>query len=77
MLQKAARLKATIVVSRTSPSSLSIQLAQRWGITLIGYARRTSFRIYTHPERIDIAAIGSSNLTTDLSLVNDMFENTS
>ncbi len=52
MLQKAARLGAGIVISRTSPSSLSIQLADRWGITLIGYARRTRFNLYTHPERI-------------------------
>lgn len=52
MLQKAARMGASFVISRTSPSSLSIQMAERWGITLIGYARRTSLRIYTHPERI-------------------------
>jgi FdhD protein len=52
MLQKASRLGASFVISRTSPTSLSIQLAERWGITLIGYARRSHFRIYTHPERI-------------------------
>jgi FdhD protein len=52
MLQKSARLKASTVISRTSPSSLSIELAQKWGITLIGYARRNRFNIYTHPERV-------------------------
>ncbi len=52
MLQKAARLGAGILISRTSPSSLSIELAEKWGITLIGYARRTRFNLYTHPERI-------------------------
>ena len=52
MLQKASRIRAEILVSRTSPSSLSIQLADRVGITLIGYARRNSFNVYTHPERI-------------------------
>jgi FdhD protein len=55
MLQKADRLGASIVISRTSPSSLSIQMAEKWGITLIGYARRNNFRIYTHPERIILA----------------------
>jgi FdhD protein len=54
MLQKSARLGAAVVISRTSPSSLSIQMAQQWGITLIGYARRASFRVYTHPQRIVI-----------------------
>lgn len=52
MLQKAARLEATILISRTSPNSLSIALAERYGITLIGYARRHRFNLYTHPQRI-------------------------
>ena len=52
MLQKAARIGAAIVISRTSPSSLSIELAQKWGITLVGYARRDRFNVYTHPGRI-------------------------
>ncbi len=52
MLQKSARLGAGIVISRTSPSSLSIETADRMGITLIGYARRNRFNIYSHPERI-------------------------
>lgn len=53
MLQKAARLQAPILVSRTSPSSLSIEMAQRYGITLIGYARRQRFNVYTHPQRVN------------------------
>lgn len=52
MIQKSARIGASIVISRTSPSSMSIRLAERWGITLIGYARRNRFTIYAHPERI-------------------------
>lgn len=52
MLQKAARIGASIVISRTSPTSLSIELAEKWGLTLIGYARRDRFNIYTHPGRI-------------------------
>jgi FdhD protein len=52
MLQKANRMGAAVLISRTSPSSLSIELAQRFGVTLIGYARRNRFNIYSHPERI-------------------------
>ncbi len=52
MLQKTARLGASIIISRTSPSSLSIEHAQKWGITLIGYARRNRFNLYSHPQRI-------------------------
>lgn len=52
MLQKAARIGAPMVISRTSPTSLSIELANKWGITLIGYARRNRFNVYSHPSRI-------------------------
>ncbi len=52
MIQKSNRIGASVVISRTSASSLSIQLAERWGITLIGYARRDHFNIYTHSDRI-------------------------
>ena len=52
MLQKAARIGASIVISRTSPTSLSLELAEKWGLTLIGYARRDRFNLYTHPGRI-------------------------
>jgi FdhD protein len=52
MLQKSARLRAPIVISRTAPSGLAIEMAYKYGITLIGYARRNQFNLYTHPERI-------------------------
>ena len=52
MLQKAARLGAPVIISRTAPSSLSVELADKRGMTLIGYARRGQFNVYTHHERI-------------------------
>jgi FdhD protein len=52
MVHKVARMKVPIVISRTSPTSLSAQLARAWGITLIGYTRRRSFRTYAGEERI-------------------------
>ncbi len=54
MLQKAARLQAPILISRTSPSSLSIEMAERYGITLIGYARRQRFNVYTNEQRVGL-----------------------
>jgi FdhD protein len=54
MLQKAARLSAPILISRTSPSSLSIEMAERYGITLIGYARTNRFNVYTNPGRVGL-----------------------
>jgi FdhD protein len=52
MLQKAAQLNAPIVISRTSPSSLSIEMAERYGITLIGYARKQRFNVYSNIQRL-------------------------
>jgi FdhD protein len=52
MIQKAARIGASIVISRTSASSLSVDLAEKWGLTLIGYAHIGQFVVYTHSERI-------------------------
>lgn len=51
MLQKSARMGASAVISRTSPTALSVRLADEMGITVIGYARRTQFNVYTHAWR--------------------------
>ncbi len=52
MMQKAIRLGAEIVITRTSSRAMSMQMAKDNGITLIGYAKRTQFNVYTQPERI-------------------------
>ncbi|MDY6875388.1 MAG: formate dehydrogenase accessory sulfurtransferase FdhD [Chloroflexota bacterium] len=52
MVNKATRMGIPIIISQTSPTSLSIQLAQAWSITLIGYTRRRSFRVYAGAERV-------------------------
>ena len=52
MLRKAAHMGTPIVVSRTSATTLSIELAKRLGLTLIGYVRGDSFYVYSHPERL-------------------------
>jgi FdhD protein len=59
MLSKAVRMGCPIVVSRTSATSMSVELARRWNVTLIGYFRGNvknnrigQTRFYSHPERI-------------------------
>ena len=54
MLQKAARMNVPILISRTSPSSLSIEMAERYGITLIGYARKHRFNVYSNTQRVGL-----------------------
>ncbi|HQZ54178.1 MAG TPA: formate dehydrogenase accessory sulfurtransferase FdhD, partial [Thermoflexales bacterium] len=52
MLSKASRMGVPIVVSRTSPTSLSVRLAQAWNITVVGYCRGNQFRVYSGEDRI-------------------------
>jgi FdhD protein len=54
MLSKARRLGAAIVASRTSPTSISLRLAQAWNICVVGYVRQRSMRVYTHPQRLGL-----------------------
>lgn len=52
IVQKAAAARIAAVVSVSAPTSLSIDLAQALGLTLVGFARGTSFNVYAHAERI-------------------------
>ena len=52
MLRKGAHMGTPFLISRTSPTTLSIETAKRLGVTLIGYVRRNSFNVYAHPERL-------------------------
>jgi len=57
MLSKARRMGVPVVVSRTAPTSMSLELAELWKICIVGYARRGSLRIYTNPQRLQLAKI--------------------
>jgi FdhD protein len=52
MINKARRLRTPIICSRTSPTALSVGLAERWNITLVAYLRQHRMRVYSHPERL-------------------------
>ncbi|MBL7183072.1 MAG: formate dehydrogenase accessory sulfurtransferase FdhD [Anaerolineae bacterium] len=53
MLNKAAKMQAPVLVSRTSPTDLAVELAKSWGITLIGYARGGQIHVYSGEERVE------------------------
>lgn len=55
MLRKGARMGCPIIASRNSPTSMSVAMAAAWNITLVGYVRRESMRVYAHPERLGFA----------------------
>lgn len=53
MALKAARLGVPVVISHTAPTTLSLEVARRLGVTLIGYARGQRFYVYTGAERLN------------------------
>ncbi|HZK25463.1 MAG TPA: formate dehydrogenase accessory sulfurtransferase FdhD [Oscillospiraceae bacterium] len=52
ILVKTAKLGIPVLVSRAAPTTLSIELAENLGITLIGFARGRHCNIYSHQRRV-------------------------
>jgi FdhD protein len=52
IVQKALRNGIPVVVSRSAPTSLAIDTARRFGITLAGFARGERMNVYSYPARI-------------------------
>ena len=59
MLRKGVFMRTPFILSRTSPTAASVELARRFGITVIGYVRGDGFNIYSHPERLVPAPVPS------------------
>jgi len=49
---KAIRARTPVLVSRGAPTDLSVGLARRFGLTLVGFARGKRMNVYSVPERI-------------------------
>ncbi|TME11339.1 MAG: formate dehydrogenase accessory sulfurtransferase FdhD [Chloroflexi bacterium] len=52
IIQKALLARIPCIAAISAPSSLAVELADRAGITLIGFLRDHSMNVYTHPERV-------------------------
>lgn len=54
ILIKVARANIPLVLSRSAPTGLTIELAEEMDIAVVGFARGQRFSIYSHEERIII-----------------------
>ena len=52
MVKKAARMGISMIASYTTATDRAYYLAEKCGMTLIGYARKENFRLYSHGERL-------------------------
>ena len=52
VLLKAAKIGVGVILSKSAPTDLAIDLADDLNITAIGFIRGGSFNIYSHPERV-------------------------
>jgi FdhD protein len=49
---KASKIGCAVILSKSAPTELALQLADQLGITTVGFIRNQSFNVYTHPKRI-------------------------
>ncbi|MDX1534701.1 MAG: formate dehydrogenase accessory sulfurtransferase FdhD, partial [Thermoplasmata archaeon] len=52
ILQKAVASGIPFVASVGAPSSLAVDLANEFGLTLVGFLREDSFNVYAGPQRV-------------------------
>lgn len=52
MIQKAAFVGINILAAISAPTGLAIRLAEETGLTLIGFARKDQYVVYTHSQRL-------------------------
>ncbi len=52
LTQKAALAGMAVLVAVSAPSSLAVELADRAGLTLIGFVRGDAMNVYTHTDRV-------------------------
>ena len=53
MIRKCLIANIPIIVSRSATTTLSVDLAEKTGLCVIGFARGGQMNIYSHPYRVE------------------------
>lgn len=53
MASKCSRWGIPIIASRTAPTDRAVEIAEKRGMTLVGFVRSNRLNVYTHPQRIE------------------------
>ncbi|WEG12563.1 formate dehydrogenase accessory sulfurtransferase FdhD [Pullulanibacillus sp. KACC 23026] len=54
ILLKVSKLGCSVILSKSAPTALSLELANNLGITTVGFIRGNSCNVYTHSHRITL-----------------------
>lgn len=52
ILLKVSKMNIAVIIARSAPTSLALDMAEELGVTVIGFARGERLNIYSHPERV-------------------------
>lgn len=53
IILKVSKMNIAVIIARSAPTSLALDMAEELGVTVIGFARDQRLNIYTHPERVE------------------------
>jgi FdhD protein len=62
MVTKAIRVGLPILCSVSTPTALAVQIAEEFGLTLVGYLRGRRMAVYAHAERIEGVGEGADHV---------------
>ena len=49
---KCAKIGIGVVLAKSAPTALALEIADELGITAVGFVREGSFQVYSHPWRV-------------------------
>lgn len=52
ILLKVSKMNISVIIARSAPTTLALDMAEELGVTVVGFARGKRLNVYSHPERV-------------------------